>query len=121
MDEESKLNSHEVALEGIQPFLPGFYSLMYARNEIDDLKQNLFGDLVDEICLLRVILRRALLQAQELKDLKEILGVLNSVGQAAMRLGRLLEVQVKLSERAEHGPDALTRVLMEIGEKLEMQ
>lgn len=120
MDKQAGPNGNQAALESIQPALPGFYNLLYARNEIEDLNCNLFGDLVDEICLLRVILRRALAQAQELEDLKEILSVLNSVGQAAMRLGRLLEVQLKLDERAERGPDALTRALMEIGEKLEM-
>lgn len=103
---------------GIQPVLPGFYDLLYEEREIDDLNRNLFGDLVAEICLLRVILRRALTQANEIQDLSETLRVLNVVGLAAMRLARLLEVQFKLSERSNQGSDAFTQALLEMGEKL---
>jgi hypothetical protein len=121
MAESTAMIVSEAADEGYQPVLPGFYGLMYETNEIDDLNSNLFGDLIAEICLLRVVMRRALDKAKGIEDLDECLRVLNALGLASMRLARLLEVQIKLNERSPRAMDAFIKALLEFSERMEAE
>lgn len=118
MARKSSVRLPKVTSEGYQTVLPGFYEFMYSKSEINDLNKNLFADLISEINLLRVMIRRAVDQANKVENLEESLSALNALGLAGIRLARLLEVQSKLSQAPSHVMDAITQAILEMGERM---
>jgi hypothetical protein len=101
-----------------QPALPGFYDLVYEAGEIEDFNKNPYGDLISEIALIRIYIRRALRETDGIKDLGEIIRVLNALGLAASRLARLLEVQHKLSQGSPLFAQAIEQSILKLGKEM---
>lgn len=105
----------------IQPALPGFYDLMFTDGEVEDANRHSFGDLISEIGLMRVFIRRALKKAQDIEDLDKNLRVVNALGLAASRLARLIEAQHKLSHGSSMTSQAISLAIEQIGKELRIE
>jgi hypothetical protein len=80
-----------------QTSLPGFYESQFKPGEKLDL-ETVNGGLRDEINLLRIVMRRALEQAEEGGDLmlEDYTRLLNALSGAAARLAILIKAQQEL-------------------------
>jgi hypothetical protein len=70
----------------------GFYARAMTKDEIDELSTIGVG-LVDEIILVRTIIRRVAVLAKDEKDRHELEGLLDSLGAAGVRLGSMIRTQ----------------------------
>ena len=118
MEEKLPVPRFEPPKPVFQPALPGFYDLVYEPGELEDFNNNPYGDLISEIALLRINIRRALRKADEAKNLDDSIRVLNAVGLAVARLARLLEVQQKLAQGSGHINHAIELSIKKYGEEM---
>jgi hypothetical protein len=95
----------------------GFYSRRFRRIEVQDLVTALSPGLMDEIAMLRVVMRRVFDHASEADiDLVAWSDALNILGVASTRLARLLRTQKDLGQTdgvSDLLAQAVTRVLKE--------
>ncbi len=100
----------------------GFYSRLFRASEHQELPDDLV-DLEHEITLLRVMIRRTMLLADGIDDIKAATRVLDALGAAAARLAALLRAQKMLtgnqSGMAEEISIAIQRVNAELRSKNE--
>ena len=89
----------------------GFYAGGMSRDEVKGLARIGEG-LMDEINLLRVIIRRVAELANQVEQKEELLGLLDTLGSAGVRLGSMLRTQRVYFER---DPDEELRRLVGIG------
>jgi hypothetical protein len=89
----------------------GFYAGGMSRDEVKGLAKIGEG-LMDEINLLRVIIRRVSELANQVEHKEELLGFLDTLGAAGVRLGSMLRTQKVYFER---DPDEELRRLVGIG------
>jgi hypothetical protein len=78
----------------------GFYARAMTKDEIDELSTIGVG-LVDEIILVRTIIRRVAGLAKDEKDRHELEGLLDSLGAAGVRLGSMIRTQHMFFDLAE--------------------
>ena len=81
----------------------GFYSQQFKEGEVADIETMLAEGLMDEVAMLRVMMRRMMALADGCEDLNEFVNVLGVLGMSATRLAGLLRVQKMLGgdERSE--------------------
>ena len=89
----------------------GFYAGGMTRDEVKGLARIGEG-LMDEINLLRVIIRRVAELANQVEQKEELLGLLDTLGSAGVRLGSMLRTQKVYFER---DPDEELRRMVTIG------
>lgn len=89
----------------------GFYAGGMTRDEVKGLARIGEG-LMDEINLLRVIIRRVAELANQVEQKEELLGLLDTLGAAGVRLGSMLRTQRVYFER---DPDEELRRMVTIG------
>lgn len=89
----------------------GFYAGGMSRDEVKGLARIGEG-LMDEINLLRVIIRRVAELANQVEQKEELLGLLDTLGSAGVRLGSMLRTQRVYFER---DPDEELSRLVGIG------
>ncbi|MBP8857024.1 MAG: hypothetical protein KBG60_03340 [Anaerolineaceae bacterium] len=89
----------------------GFYAGGMTRDEVKGLARIGEG-LMDEINLLRVIIRRVAELANQVEQKEELLGLLDTLGSAGVRLGSMLRTQRVYFER---DPDEELRRMVTIG------
>ena len=89
----------------------GFYAGGMTRDEVKGLARIGEG-LMDEINLLRVIIRRVAELANQVEQKEELLGLLDTLGSAGVRLGSMLRTQRVYFER---DPDEELSRLVGIG------
>lgn len=92
----------------------GFYSPRFYKGELDDLAAAMPQGLKDEISLMRVIIRRAMVLAEEGREPAEVLEALDKVGMAAQRLSNMLRTQRLLEEEDSDVGAALNRALDQV-------
>jgi hypothetical protein len=76
----------------------GFYADVMDKSELKGLTRIGEG-LMDEINLLRVIIRRVAVIANQVEQKEELLGLLDTLGAAGVRLGSMLRTQRVYFER----------------------
>jgi hypothetical protein len=75
----------------------GFYSRRFRKIELEDLATALSPGLLDEIAMLRVVMRRVFDHATDTqRDLEDWSNALDILGMASTRLARLLRTQKDL-------------------------
>ena len=89
----------------------GFYAGGMTRDEVKGLAKIGEG-LMDEINLLRVFIRRVAELANQVEQKEELLGLLDTLGSAGVRLGSMLRTQRVYFER---DPDEELRRMVTIG------
>jgi hypothetical protein len=90
----------------------GFYARAMTKDEIDELSTIGVG-LVDEIILVRTIIRRVAILAKDEKDRHELEGLLDSLGAAGVRLGSMIRTQrmfFDLTEKDQFNRDISTAI-----------
>jgi hypothetical protein len=93
----------------------GFYGRRFHRGEIEDLDQTGPVRLVDEIAMMRVIMRRVFEQANdEAADLETWSQMLETLGAASSRLALLLRTQNHLDKHDKDVTDALSQALSQV-------
>jgi hypothetical protein len=97
----------------------GFYARAMSKDEIDELATIQDG-LVEEINLIRSIIRRVAILAQDERDRHELEGLLDSLGAAGVRLGSMIRTQkmfFDLTDKVQFDKDlstAISEVLHEL-------
>ncbi len=95
----------------------GFYSRLFRASETHELPDEL-SSLEHEITLLRVMIRRTMLLADGIDDLKEATRVLDALGAAAARLAGLLRTQKSLYEPHSQVADEISVAIQQVNQEL---
>ena len=86
---------------------PGYYAHRFKKSEVQDLSVETSGSLMDEIELMRVVIRRFFdITCEEAATLDDWIKVVGALGIAASRLARMLVVNRQL----ESGDDPIREV-----------
>ena len=104
----------------------GFYSRMFKEPEVEDLallESLVVKDLGHEITMLRVATRRLFIKSEEVDETRDLTGVLNALGLAAMRLARIMgdlenRLQKAIGKEPNPAVEALNQALEEIAKEL---
>ena len=94
----------------------GFYSNQFQKSELTDLENA--GDLDEEIGMMRVVTRRLLEMARGCKDMKELIGVLNTLGLASTRVAGLMKTQKFLGGNKGKYDELIDQMLDEVTRNL---
>lgn len=92
----------------------GFYAHRFNPGELEDLNAVSPQGLKDEIALMRVIIRRAMVLSEEGRAPAEVMEALDKVGMAAQRLANMLRTQKTLEGESSDVGAALNRALSEV-------
>lgn len=95
----------------------GYYSRLFRGNEEHELPEEA-DNLEHEITLLRVMIRRTMLLADGIDDLREATRVLDALGAAAGRLAGLLRVQKSLGEERSKVADEISVAIQQVNSEL---
>ena len=95
----------------------GFYSRLFRNSEITELPEEA-ASLEHEITLLRVMIRRTMLLADGIDDLREATRVLDALGAAAARLANLLRLQKSLHENHAQVADEISIAIQQVNAEL---
>ena len=95
----------------------GFYSRLFHNSEVSELPDETTS-LEHEITLLRVMIRRTMLLADGIDDLKEATRVLDALGAAAARLANLLRLQKSLTENRSQVADEISIAIQQVNAEL---
>jgi hypothetical protein len=96
----------------------GFYSRLFHNDEIGDLSSDPDTSLEHEITLLRVMIRRTMLLADGIEDLREATRVLDALGAAAGRLSNLLRAQKSLNNDRSQLADEISTAIQQVNAEL---
>jgi hypothetical protein len=96
----------------------GFYSRLFHNVEIGDLTVEPSTNLEHEITLLRVMIRRTMLLADGIDDLREATRVLDALGAAAGRLSNLLRTQKSLNDDRSQLADEISIAIQQVNAEL---
>ncbi len=106
------------ALEGnLNALKHGFYSRLFHAIETNELPEDP-ATLEHEITLLRVMIRRTMLLADSIDDLKEATRVLDALGAAAARLAGLLRAQKSLRDEHSQFMEELSTAIQQVNQEL---
>ena len=97
----------------------GFYSRQFRSRERIDLDALLSLDLIDEIHLLRILMRRLVELSNDTEDLDECLAVLKATSVAAARLTGMLRVQKMLSQSGDIS-DLISQAIVDVNQELDL-
>ena len=96
----------------------GFYSRLFRIDEKAELLDGDYSSLEHEITLLRVMIRRTMLMADGIDDLKEATRVLDALGAAAGRLANLLRAQKILNTSKTQVADEISIAIQQVNQEL---
>lgn len=91
----------------------GFYSRFFKDEEVNDM-QLISDDLTQEIAMLRILVRRALVLSEKVED-KDKASIINAVSIGTSRLGNLMHTNLILSGKASDIGSLLFKALSELG------
>jgi hypothetical protein len=96
----------------------GFYSRLFRGSESNELGEDQFTSLENEITLLRVMMRRTMELADGIDDLREATRVLDALGAAAGRLSNLLRAQKCLTTPRSGVADEISIAIQQVNQEL---
>ena len=96
----------------------GFYSSAFKKIELDNI-ENMGEGLIDEITLLRICTKRLMDLTTGEEDINEMIRILNTTGQAVIRLGHLLKIN-KVIGNSNETIQALSIALTEVTRELKL-
>lgn len=103
----------------------GFYARQFRSGELKDLDLLLEAgsqaNLIDEIAMLRVSMRRTLELAQEVEDIDTAVKWLNALGASAVRVAALLRTQKLLGSAQSDELDAITLAIRQLGKDWDLE
>lgn len=97
----------------------GFYSRQFRSRERVDLDALLSLDLIDEIHLLRILMRRLLEVSNDTEDLDQCLAVLKATSVAAARLTGMLRAQKLLGQSGDMS-DLISQAIADVNQELDL-
>jgi hypothetical protein len=121
---DTSLQSITTRKRGAQPgnlnaLKHGFYSRQFRSREHIDLDALLSIDLLDEIHLLRILIRRALELSNDTGDLAECLSVLKATSAASARITAMLRVQQMLGKSSDVS-ELISKAIAEVNQELDL-
>jgi hypothetical protein len=97
----------------------GFYARQFRSGELKDLdllqEAGSQPNLIDEIAMLRVSMRRTMELAQEVEDIDTAVKWLNALGASAVRIAALLRTQKLLGSAQSDELNVITQAINQLG------